>query len=245
MQLSQEILDEKRAELARESMQATSATTSATSISIGAVVGDFVVVAYKGIPGNQPNTYGNYLAIWQGSDIPWNTAPLATQTIVSNTPDGSVTFPVAIGTNSYIVGYAVSPQLTAPKQLDGNVCASAVIPPSGGQTPPPFTPSLMVTYVSSDAVAVQFSLPAGCLPQTNGAWIGLWESGQPSYITTPKPPDGGRNNIQIDAPSGGAFINGLTLKRGKTYTVGLFMSGWSTTAAPAQKALACSVTFQL
>lgn len=243
MELTQELIGSKLVELSGESMLTTASNNAATSLAINVAVADLINLSYKGMPGNQPNTYGNYVAIWQNSDsIPWNTDPLQTQQVVSNTPDGDMVFSgLNLTVNSYIVGYGVGPQLSGTGvQKQGNICATAFVPPIGGGPSTVFVPSLQVLYIGANSISVGYSLPSGILPQTNGAWIGLWRAEQASYNNPPM----AANNIQVNAADGSAFINGITIGRGLTYTVGLFMSGWGGGTSPNnQKPLACSVTF--
>lgn len=243
MDLTQEMLNKKLADISKKSMLVASGSSYTTRLKIIAVVADQITVAYDTMPGNQPNSYGNYVAIWQNSNvIPYNTEPLKAQPIVSNTPTGDMIFSgLNVSVNSYILGYAVSPALAgAGQQKQGNVCATAYVPALGGTDGSEFAPSLTILSIGANSVAVGYELPTGNLPQTNGAWIGIWRAAQASYNN---PPDAA-NSIQVNAAQGSAFINGITIGRGLTYTVGLFMSGWGSGSSPNnQKSLATSVTF--
>jgi hypothetical protein len=243
MELTQELLDTKLTELSGSSALLAGSGSSTTQLVVTSAVADQISVAYNTMPGNQPNTYGNYVAIWQNSDsIPWNTDPLQTQQIVSNTQAGDMIFSgLNITVNSYIIGYGVGPQLTGTGvQKQGNICSTVFVPAVGGGAPTQFLPSIQVLSIGANSVAVSFNLPSGILPQSNGAWIGLWRAEQASYNNPPV----AANSIQVNAGQGSGFINGVTIGRGLTYTIGLFMSGWGGGSSPNnQKPLACSVTF--
>lgn len=242
MKLTQELLISDLAKLSSDSMLVAGAASSTTSLVVTSAVADQISVAYNTMPGNQPNSYGNYVGIWQNMDsIPWNTEPLQTQQIVSNTPTGDMIFGgLNITVNSYIIGYAVSPELSGSgMQKQGNICATTFIPPIGG-TASQFSPSMQVLSIGANSVAVGFDLPSGVQPQSNGAWIGIWRAAQASYNNPPE----AANSIQVNSGQGSAFINGITIGRGLTYTIGLFMSGWGGGSSPNnQKSMACSVTF--
>ncbi|WP_142786402.1 hypothetical protein [Changchengzhania lutea] len=231
-----------------ENLKIEDTAAQAQSVTVTAVSGNSISVTFQGIDGNQPNAFGDYLAIWQnGNSIPWTTKPLQTQKIQNTTPTGSANFDnLDVTINSYIVGYAVGPVLTGPgMQPQGNVCASSYIPATGpnaaGSNPDKFVPSLSMNNVGSNSVSVTYKLPSGVATLSNGAWIGIWNSEQAPYKT---PPPMAFNKIQTNQSNSTAGINGLNLQRGQTYTIGLFMSGYDD-SKPDQTAMACTVTFSV
>lgn len=216
-----------------------------TNIVVSAIEGNQLTVKYTGMPSNLANTYGNYLVCWRNQNtIPWNdSSPAGYEVVKINDSQGSQVFEkvtVAAGV-SYVVGYAVGPKGSDSNPWK-NVCTTGFIPVAGdpGQY---ITPLLSVNGYEADSVSVNFTLPDGCTPNTNGAWIGIWQSGQASYSTPPK----ASNSINLDSSQGGAGINSLNLiLRGQSYTVALFTSGWKAGAGGAnvQTAMACSVSFK-
>ena len=249
MELTNELLWNERVALAHRSHKPAAARTATTVLSTSYVTADTIGVTYKTMPGNQPNSYGNYVAIWQNTNsIPFNAPPpLKRQKIDTNTPDGDMVFSdLDVTNNSYIVGYSVGPELGGGnQQKQGNICATDFIPAIGESDPTSpasrsFSPSLEMLHIGATSIAVQFDLPSGELPQSNGAWIGIWRAGQASHNNPPE----AKNDIQVDASSGSAFINDIKIGRGLTYTVALFTSGWCGPNAPSiQMPMACSVTF--
>jgi len=219
-----------------------------TTLTISSVSADEIDVDYSTMPGNQPNTYGNFIAIWQNSDsIPWNTEPSQPIfSITSNTPSGSQPrLNLNLTANDYIIGYGVGPVLTSGNvQKYGNICATAYIPkrlPDGTQPAGTiFTPSVTNFNVGTTSVSFQFNLPEGLSPQTNGAWAGLWRGGSPSFFTaTPI----AAIPISPDTSSGRTAFSGVSIGRGLTYTVAIFMSGYKSGGGSTQRALACSASF--
>ncbi|SFD59869.1 hypothetical protein SAMN05518672_102554 [Chitinophaga sp. CF118] len=222
----------------------TASDSLTTTINISNVSAEAIDVDYDTMPGNQPNTYGNFLAIWQNYDtIPWNTEPLKTFPVPTNTPSGSASFTgLNVNNNSYIIGYAVGSILNGSVQKYGNICATAFIPAasSNGDQGTIFTPSISNFNIGSTSVSFQFELPDGITPQTNGAWAAIWKGGNPSYFsTTPL----SAIPISPDSSSGRAAFNNVTIGRGITYTVAIFMSGYNAAGGSTQRAVACSASF--
>lgn len=246
MELTIQNLQDNWAELSRDSIKLTSTSSATTTLDITYVTADTIGLSYKTMPGNEPNSNGNYVALWQNADdIPWNTSPLQIQKIDTNTPNGSMSFlNLSVTTQSYIIGYAVGSSLTGSnQQKQGNICSTAYIPASsnpGSESYPTFTPSLQIVYVGPNSVAVRYNLPTGITPQSNGALAGIWRSELASYNNPPM----ASSNIPLDAENGTFAFNNISIGRELTYTIALFTSGWSGGSSPNnQKAMACSVTF--
>ena len=138
--------------------QTTGSVISASSISI----------KYYGLPGNQPNSNGNAIAIWQDSQIPWGSAPIKKLTITLNTPTGSQTFDdLSLQSKSYVVGYSTGSDLST-------ICSTVQFTP-GNTDGVPFNTSIAVQTLDSDALTLRFDTPVGNDPKSNQNWIGLWE----------------------------------------------------------------------
>lgn len=217
-----------------------------TTLTISNVSADEIDVDYSTMPGNQPNTYGNFLAIWQNfNSIPWNTEPSQPIFYIqTNTPSGSAAFTgLNVNNNDYIIGYSTGPVLTAGGNVQkyGNICATAYIPKAteGGQGTI-FTPAISGINVGSTSVSFQFDLPDGILPQTNGAWAAIWRGGNPSFYSSAP-----LSSIPLspDFSSGRAAFNNVSIGRGNTYTIAIFMSGYKSGGGSTQRALACSASF--
>lgn len=222
-----------------------SINTAVTQIRIDYVTADVIGVSYNTLAGNMPNTYGNFVAIWQNhNSIPWNQEPLKTQPIATNTQAGSLAFLdlPPITNNSYIIGYAVGPVKSDALKF-GNVCSTAFVPASSdsGETVYQyFQSSLVLQHIGSTSLAIQFNLPDGYQAATNKSWLGLWRASVPSYHNPPLH----ATPITQDSSFGTAAFNNISLGRGITYAVALFMSGWAGQGQlNKQTAMACSLTF--
>lgn len=228
-----------------EKLSPTSNSSEINKISIDYVTADVIGLSYHTLPGNMPNTLGNFVAIWQNQNsIPWNQEPLRTQPISTNTQAGSLAFTdlPSITNNSYILGYAVGPvKSDGPKY--GNVCSTAFVPASSdnGETfYQYFQSSIVLQHIGSTSLAIQFNLPDGYQAASNKCWLGLWRSSVPSYNNPPNH----ATPITLDSSFGTAAFNNISLGRGLTYSVALFMSGWlGQGQLNKQTAMACSLTF--
>ena len=226
----------------REVSLAPSTTQSyQTSVKTDFVTADQIGVSYDTMPGNQPNTYGNFLAIWQNQDtIPWNQEPLKTFPIQTNTQAGSASFGgLDITNNSYIIGYSVGPVDTVGQKY-GNICSTTFIPAAGSaSSQQDKASSLTLEFIGTNSVAFNFNCPSGVTPMANGAWCGIWRSSVPSFNN---PPDD-YIQVNLNVESGTLAFNNFPIGRGLTYTIAFFMSGYNGDNTPTQTSMACSLTF--
>jgi len=187
-------------------------------------------LSYTTLVGNNPSANGNVIAWWPSTTlaIPYSQAPAGTFPIPGTSNQGSVAIPALISTNSYVVGYSVGPSLTEPNgQTWANICTLGLIPDASSTAPfsysTPDVPSLLAT-IQSESLSVGYSLPTGNTPQSNDAWIGVYEGTPDIYDGPPQ----FFQPITSNLDTGGAVVfNNIPLDRGLTYTVVLFMSGYS------------------
>jgi hypothetical protein len=225
-----------------DTLTASATANTTTMFTISAIVGNQLSVEFTGLASNRPSTYGNFLVVWTNQDaIPYNNVnPNGFVEISGDNSQGSQVFEgltVDINT-SYVVGYAVGPKINSGGQLWGNVCSTGFVPASGASTYQ--VPTITSLAAQANSVTMNFLLPDGATPHTNGAWVGIWQSGQASYNTPPL----ASNSINVDFSSGGAAINGLNMLRGQIYTVALFTSGYKAGSGGTniQTAMACTAT---
>ncbi|MGS2763401.1 hypothetical protein [Sinomicrobium sp. M5D2P9] len=225
-----------------KSMILSSTQSHETVIKADYVTADTIGISYTNLPGCQPNSNGHFVAIWQNTNsIPWNTPPLKTQPIDTNTPAGSMNFTgLTVTKDTYIIGYSVGPTLSVGQKY-GNICSSVYIPDTTSSDQIDFASGLSLIHVGSTSVAFGYKLPDNITPQSNKAWCGLWRAGQPSYNN---PPDY-VIPANLDAASGTLAFNNVKIGIGLTYTIAFFMSGYdeSDKSQSNQKAMACSITF--
>ena len=230
---------------------ATEAGLNQTTLVLKQVTTDFITVEYNLLPDTNPGANSNYIAIWQNYDsIPYNQAPTdPPKPIEGNTQRGTVSFPVSLTQNNYIVGYSVGPELATPAQKYGNVCATVYIPKiptsaaltsAGGhlEAEPSdyFFTSLEVGAVSGDVVTVKYKIPANCQPKTNNAYLGVFKGAAGYNLSLEKAVP-----IKNNDESAWVAIPGKYLA-GKRYTVAYFMSGYSDTT-PVLTRMAATVPF--
>jgi hypothetical protein len=141
-------------------------TVSAQMLGNGAIL----LLTYSGMPGNHPAVYGNTAFLWQTmglGGIPYNTAPLQTQQIPTNTQAGDIAFKnLPVRKQPYIIGYSVGLEIA-------NICSSVSIAADGATSA--FQTSVHVLNVTSQMVSVAYNTPPGNLPVRAGQWIGLWQ----------------------------------------------------------------------
>lgn len=228
---------------AAEVLAVLDSTSYLTNIKIQQVTSDAIVVGYNSLPDNRPNTYGNFIAIWQNQNqIPWDQDPISTQSIPNDQQQGTVFFPgLTVQDNDYIIGWSVGPTLSTGQKY-GNVCSTAFVPKGSNNDPSKIIYSysnLVLGYVGQNAVLVQFSTPKNCRPVDNGAWLGMWRGGA-SYKNTPDY----SIPVTVNANKGSAGFNNTPLGIGNEYTIAYFMSGWSKDPTKlVQTAMACTIDF--
>jgi hypothetical protein len=234
----------KNAEMLRALTMAPPASLTQTSIGITSVSGNAVGVQYTGLPGNNPGGASNFIVIFQATsqDFPFGTGnkPIATFNVTGNV-SGTVAIPANILINTaYVVGYSVGPLATAPAQAYANVCATAYIPPSGSAYTS-FAPGITLNDVGSNSISCSYNMPNTILPQTNGAWAGLWVGNNPSYGTAPN----FYAQINSNESTGGPLIfNGVQITRGTLFSIALFNSGWvAGGVGSVQSAMAATLQF--
>lgn len=184
--------------------------------------GDSVSVKYVGLPGNQPKTNGNFVAIWESSMIPWQGAPpLKRVDIQKDVESGSITIDnLTIKQSSYVVGYGVGPAIK-------DICASALIQ-AGGLLAAPMSVQIGLNYVGTDSVSVNYKTLYGYRPHTLGNWVGLWKG----YVSPYYAPDMlGHANIPSDSSEGNVGINDVDIGVKSSYTLIYFMGDKLTEAA--------------
>lgn len=227
------------------SMLVSNTDSYTTKLNVEQVTGDFIVTSYMTMPRNRPNTYKNYATVWQKSSdvIPWDEAPKETETATSDQETGNIIFDkFTVTGNSYVMGYAVGDLLTgSDQQRYGNICATAYIPAGATSATSTFQPSLTLGDVLPNLVTFTYTLPDGITPKTNGAWVGVWRAETASYTNPPQVAMLISKNV-----SSASQVFNMDVGIGETYTLGLYMSGYSSTT-PTQSdltTLACSLTFQ-
>lgn len=167
-------------------------------------------VAWETIPGNQPSTNHNLLALWQNEGIPWGQPTLQTAPIIKNEPVGDQIFDIEIQRKPYIVAYGTNSNTTT-------AWAATLQFHPGNVVGRPFVTSVDVLAVGNDSLLATFETPRGNNPSHHGNWLGLWEGpvvtfdGQNQLAHVP---------VQSTTAAGSQTLNGLSLKIDTTYSLG-------------------------
>ena len=218
-------------------------TIGTTSILVTGVSGTQISLEYSTITGNNPKGLGNIAYLWQAGDntIPWPNAAKFSHPITLEDPQGDISFDVEIGVTGYVVGYAVGPAVPNPPfSAYANVVASAFVPKTG-EAYEYASPTIATKRIGNTSLSLDYTFINGFNPLSAGAWVGLWEGSTASYTIQPKH----RSQIKDSSEAGVATFNGIQLVRGKTYTAGLYPTGWVATGNLPLARLCTFVTFKV
>ena len=206
------------------------------------ITGTQITFHYDSMPGNQPNTYGNTVFLWQTSQpvIPVNTAPYNSQLIGSNQPNGSSVFlGLSVSAESYLVAFATGPAVK-------NIVTAIFIPASNGGPAKPVVPVqaplLEITSHGSTSVSFSYATPIGMTPQNDGDWVGLCQVQGKSVLYTLPPTWFTPIGSNASQGSWGINLSSWNIQRGTMYTLGYFKGGYAQ-SNPKQTTLAVSTTF--
>jgi hypothetical protein len=179
--------------------------------------GDGFIAKYVTFPHNLPNSYKNYIYVWdaEGSTVPWNQPPNADAIIPTDSLTGDAPVEMAIQRRGYIIGYAVS-------NSPDSVCATVFIPAAGQSDPATWIYdqlTISVPAVGIDTVQIAYQGLPVYDPAASGNWIGIWRGSEVRYSGDPM------KSVSIKNPEadGTVFIGGLDLRVGTEYSVGYFM----------------------
>jgi hypothetical protein len=183
--------------------------------------GTSVMALYRGLPGNQPRLYGNSVAIWEGTVVPFTVPPLKRMGIEIGAADGSVALgEIEITRDSYTVAYAVGP-------TSSDIAVASTFG-AQGQTLSTRRVDLSIRVAGSTSVVVRYSTLPGYRPAKAGNWLGLWR-GEVSPYDAPDPL--ARVDVTADVNEDELAINGIVLVNGSLYTLAYHLGAAPTTAA--------------
>jgi hypothetical protein len=145
--------------------------------------GQGVVVGYTGVPGNQPDSYNNSVALWDTwspvIDGPHKTTPLRVVPISCDIQPSTVHVPWAFTGTDYLISYQVGESMTtmcAALQLSLHL-KPMVVPPS--------SISLSVYELDDSSITIVYSTLGGYLPKTYENWVGVWQGFAGPYFAPP------------------------------------------------------------
>jgi hypothetical protein len=197
------------------------AAVTVCSAAIAASSGTTVDVGYAGLPGNQPASYGNFVALWRGSVVPWTAPPVARVSVPTDTEVGTVVLVgVSIGRIPYTVAYTVGPEVD-------DACATALLAADGSTTVVDAV-SLQLVSLDATSLTLRYHTLSGYLPAKAGNWIGLWRGHASPYNALPPL---ARVQVAANVTDDQVVIDGVTLAAENAYTVVYFMDEALTTAA--------------
>ncbi len=183
--------------------------------------GSTISLTYTGLPGNQPQSYGNFVALWQATVVPWTVPPIKKVPISQNTESGSMVLDgLTIVASSYILGYGTGPEITT-------LAATALLS-AGGLRAAPASVSIGINQIGPTSLSVHYQTLAGALPRTYGHRIGLWK-GYASPYNAPLPIRIAA--VESDSSEDDVGMNDIQLAIRTTYTLVYFTGREPTSAA--------------
>jgi hypothetical protein len=196
-----------------------------TRISVKQLTPEFIIAHYESIPQNHPATNGNFVQIWQDSQVEWGNPTYGWKANVSgNTTEGDVPVQFLSQKKDYIVGYSVGSNVS-------NIIATVYLPEGDITNQQLFSTSLNV-LPAQDSLIVDYITPDGATPQTFNHWVGLFHSDDNPYSTKPLA------SAVISSDSRASSIPILySLASGRSYTVAYF-------GGKEQSTVAATLTFE-
>ena len=210
-----------------------------------------IIVSYNGLAGNQPGTYKNSLALWQGALPNTSVGPIKVVPVGSDDQPNAVPFDYAFQSTDYCLTYQVGPDVSTMCALTSFsfalmarlVRAVAFWRSSDDQSPPSPVPSFKAFVTSTPLpFSLQENLPTAVsikIDKVTTESIQIIYTTLPGYQPTkngnwiglwqgfaipyggPKPI--GRTKITDDYTQGIVTIDKLRLFSGLTYTLIYFM----------------------
>lgn len=221
------------------------AHSRSVSITVRSVTGDHASISYDTLPGNQPNTNGNYVALWPSTDevIPWDRLPADARVcaVFGNEPAGDLIMGnLELPERSYVVGYSLAPKATKPEE--NNFCASVFVPSLKPGTK--FTSqrmSLQVLEIASFSAMVRYTALPGATPKDHGSWIGVWDAKDSLLHDDPLCAVPVNQNCE----HGEIALNNFPIISGHKYTVAYFTGGYDARKGKQspRTQMACIATF--
>jgi len=202
-----------------------------------------IVAEYTCLSGNQPLTNGNWIGIWEGEQILWDTTPIAFVKIKNNNAINSVPlFGKRAPNMNYIIGYGTSCLLHGNKasteeekteakkaeparkkisgrkpipKMNGTIGATVQVNVDGS-CEEPFLTKINAIAVGNNMLLLDYETPVGNIPSQNLNWVGIW----PGYTVS----FNGENclyreDVQSEFSSGQICISGFSFTIDTTYTV--------------------------
>jgi len=182
-------------------------------------VGENLAYEYQAMPGCSPKAMQHTLFVYENPEpsIPRTKQPRAVTKVPSDDTQGSGFFEdVKIGGGDYVLGYATGPD---PKQI----VSLSFIPKRGGRITE-INPDLNNLQVGISHISVEYRMPPGSLPQSDGDYIAIKEGR--NFVDLYWGEFMWANWVTSNDSEGVAYINGTSIVRGKSYLLGYYKSDY-------------------
>lgn len=135
-----------------------------------------VIVEYRSLPANLPQTYGNSLALWNSTIPNTQKDPIATAPIPTDDETGSVLIRYGFQQTNYSVTYQTKDYQS--------MCALAQIQLAKLAITIPTYVSICISSLDSSGVTVFYNTLPGYTPANYKNWLGLWQGFESPYSST-------------------------------------------------------------
>lgn len=183
-----------------------------TSINGHMVTGKIITIKYKTMSGNNPLKNQNWVGIWQGSQILYDSPPLRKAYILGTTNSGDFAFDsLSIQKNEYIIGLGNGSNTSTVSATLYFKSADKFFEPGLS-----FSTTLEVLERGDNYLVIKFSTPLGNIPIKNKNWLGVWNgetflSDRSNLIK--------KQTVNSTLNEDVIAINNLQLIRGTWYTI--------------------------
>jgi len=192
-----------------------------TSFAITSISPTSIDIHYNTLDGNQPGSYGNYVAIWQSNSmLPWSKTPIQVQAMTGNEQSsGDMVFKDLELTNeSYLVGYSVVPEVSGVN----NFCACGLIENCSLTKMIISSLRMNLESVTSNTLKLSYQALSGFNPSRYNSWVGLWKGNPDLYTSSPS------HAVKVDSAQDNDMVifDNIKILRSSTYTAAFVMNGW-------------------
>ncbi|MCW2258719.1 MULTISPECIES: hypothetical protein [Sphingobacterium] len=193
-------------------VQQDSSIQSQTSINGHMVTGKIITIKYNTMSGNNPLKNQNWVGIWQGSQILYDSPPLHKAYILGTTSSGDFAFDsLSIQKNEYIIGLGNGSNTSTVSATLYFKAAAEFFEPGLS-----FCTTLEVLERGDNYLVVKFNTPLGNIPVKNKNWIGVWNG--ETFLSDCKNLIK-KQTVNSTVSEDVIAINNLDLIRGTWYTI--------------------------
>ena len=135
---------------------------------------------YQSLPGNLPQDYKNWVALWNSTQPNPAGEPLARAPVSDNSQTGVLVLPYDLQKTDYCLTYQCG-------ETAKTMCAIATIPLGSSKPAMESWVTLTIKSLTSAGITIEYSALPNYNPNANGNWIGIWPGSGLPYPPSPDP----------------------------------------------------------